>query len=263
MAGEKLPTEPTKGAGTTLWIFTASDKPDASEVIEKARDESAWTRLAKIRELTPGALTAEAEDDNYLDDPDADWKQTTPGEKSAGETNLTLAWKPGEEGQQQLVSWFDGNKVLYYKVLYPNGVFDIFRGWISSLGKTVVSKEIMTRTLTVNNTGRPPVLAEDELASGGDGGNGGEKATITITTQPQGDALDAGDKLELSVTASASDGSALQYQWKKDGNNIAGATAAAYSKSAVTEGDSGSYTCVISSTTAASVTTDAAEIVVA
>lgn len=260
MAGENLPTEPTKGAGTTLWIYTASDKPDISEVIENARNESSWTRLAKIRELTPGALTAEGEDDNYLDDPDADWKQTTPGEKSAGETNLTLAWKPGEEGQQQLVSWFDNNKVLYYKVLYPNGVIDIFRGWISSLGKTVVAKEIMTRTLTVNNTGRPPMLAEDELAGGG---NGSGPATIIITKQPQGDALDVGDALELSVTASASDGSALQYQWRKDGNNIAGATAAAYSKSAVIESDAGSYTCVISSSTAASVTTDPAEIVVA
>jgi uncharacterized protein YjdB len=263
MAGDKLPTEPTKGAGTTLWIFTDSENPDVSDVIAKAREESAWTRLAKIRELTPGALTAEAEDDSYLDDLDADWKQTAQGEKSAGETNLTLAWKPGEEGQQQLIVWYDAGTVLYYKVLYPNGAFDIFRGWISSLGKTVVAKEIMTRTLTVNNTGRPPVLAEDELASGGEGGNSSGPATITITTQPQGDALDAGDKLELSVTASVSDGSALQYQWKKDENNIAGASAASYSKSAVTEEDAGGYTCVISSSKAASVTTDSAEIVVA
>ena len=30
-------------------------------------------------------------------------QKTSPGQKSAGETNVTLVWKPGEAGQQQLV----------------------------------------------------------------------------------------------------------------------------------------------------------------
>lgn len=151
---------PTKGAGTTLWIFTGEDDP-----VTAIRDDESWTRLAKIKELTPGELSAASEDDTYLDDPDADWSQTTQGEKSAGETSLTLAWKPGDVGQQQLVEWYHSGVVLYYKIVYPNGGIDLFRGWVSGLGKTVPAKEVMTRTVTVTNSGRPPVLAEEDMAA--------------------------------------------------------------------------------------------------
>lgn len=153
-------TEPVKGAGTTLWIFTGEGDP-----VTKIRDDESWTRLAKVKELTPGELSAESEDDTYLDDEDADWSQTTQGEKSAGETNLTVAWKPGEKGQQQLVEWFQSGEVLYYKVQYPNGAIDLFRGWVSGLGKSLVAKERITRTAKITNSGRPPVLAEEELSA--------------------------------------------------------------------------------------------------
>lgn len=153
-------TEPVKGAGTTLWIFTGEGDP-----VAKLRDDVSWTRLAKIKELTPGELSAESEDDTYLDDEDADWSQTTQGEKSAGETNLTLAWKPGEVGQQDIVRWFQSGKVLFYKTVYPNGAIDLFRGWVSGLGKALAAKERITRTVKITNSGRPPVLAEEELSA--------------------------------------------------------------------------------------------------
>jgi uncharacterized protein YjdB len=43
-------------------------------------------RLAKIKDLQPGELTAESEDDTYIDDENADWTSTMQGQKSAGET---------------------------------------------------------------------------------------------------------------------------------------------------------------------------------
>ncbi|WP_276526772.1 phage tail tube protein, partial [Enterobacter hormaechei] len=87
------PLEPVKGAGTTLWIYTGMGDPFANPL-----SDIDWTRLAKIKDLTPGELTADSYDDTYLDDPNADWKNTAQGEKSAGETGYTLAWKPGEAG---------------------------------------------------------------------------------------------------------------------------------------------------------------------
>nr|WP_250113035.1 phage tail tube protein [Escherichia coli] len=30
---------------------------------------------------------------------------------------------------------------------YPNGTVDVFRGWLSALGKTIASKDVMTRTV--------------------------------------------------------------------------------------------------------------------
>jgi uncharacterized protein YjdB len=99
-------------------------------------------------------MTAESYDDTYLDDEDADWNATA-GAKSAGDTSFTLAWKPGEEGQKDLVAWFIDGSVRYYKIKYPNGTVDVFRGWCSSLGKAIPAKEVITRTAKITNTGKP------------------------------------------------------------------------------------------------------------
>ncbi|RYA93135.1 immunoglobulin domain-containing protein, partial [Enterobacter cloacae complex sp. 742-ADZ3-9B] len=87
-------------------------------------------------------------------------------------------------------------------------------------------------------------------------------AVITITTQPQNRTLTVGDALNLSVAATVSDGSTLAYQWQKNGSDISGATSATYTKASVIAGDAGSYTCQVSSTTAGTVTSGTATVVV-
>lgn len=87
-------------------------------------------------------------------------------------------------------------------------------------------------------------------------------AVITITAQPQNRTLTVGDALNLSVSATVSDGSALTYQWKHDGEDISGATSSTYTKASVTEDDAGAYTCQITSTTAGSLTSGAATVIV-
>ena len=152
--------EPTKGAGTTLWIYTGSGDPYANPLSDQD-----WTRLAKIKELTPGEMTAESYDDTYLDDADADWNGTAQGAKSSGDTSFTLAWKPGESGQQDLVNWFYDGAVRGYKIRYPNTAVDVFRGWISSLGKAVPVKEVITRTVKITNTGKPALAESNQAAA--------------------------------------------------------------------------------------------------
>lgn len=90
------PVMPVKGAGTTLWVYKGSGDPYANPL-----SDVDWSRLAKVKDLTPGELTAESYDDSYLDDEDADWTATGQGQKSAGDTSFTLAWMPGEQGQQR------------------------------------------------------------------------------------------------------------------------------------------------------------------
>ncbi|HEM8686493.1 TPA: immunoglobulin domain-containing protein [Citrobacter koseri] len=87
-------------------------------------------------------------------------------------------------------------------------------------------------------------------------------AVITITAQPQNRTLTVGDALNLSVSATVSDSSALAYQWKHDGEDISGATSPTYTKASVTEDDAGAYTCQITSTTAGSQTSGAATVIV-
>ncbi|EPO1316213.1 phage tail tube protein [Escherichia coli] len=149
------PLAPVKGAGTTLWVYTGKGDAYANPL-----SDDDWQRLAKVKDLTPGEMTAESYDDNYLDDEDADWSATGQGQKSAGDTSFTLAWKPGEEGQKGLIGWFESGDVRAYKIRFPNGTVDVFRGWISSIGKAVTAKEVITRTVKVTNVGKPSVAEE-------------------------------------------------------------------------------------------------------
>ncbi|VUC87517.1 major tail protein [Salmonella sp. NCTC 11881] len=67
-------------------------------------------------------------------------------------------------GQKTLVDLFDSGEVRAFRIKYPNGTVDIFRGWLSSLGKTITAKEVMTRTVKISGVGRP-FLAEEDAPS--------------------------------------------------------------------------------------------------
>jgi uncharacterized protein YjdB len=61
----------------------------------------------------------------------------------------------GRRRAKDLVAWFIDGSVRYYKIKYPNGTVDVFRGWCSSLGKAIPAKEVITRTAKITNTGKP------------------------------------------------------------------------------------------------------------
>ncbi len=178
------PLAPVKGAGTTLWVYNGNGDPYANPL-----SDNDWSRLAKVKDLTPGELTAESYDDSYLDDEDADWAATGQGQKSAGDTSFTLAWMPGEQGQQALLAWFNEGDTRAYKIRFPNGTVDVFRGWVSSIGKAVTAKEVITRTVKVTNVGRPSMAEDRSTVTAATG--------MTVAFQPEG----ATDKSFRAVSA--------------------------------------------------------------
>ena len=184
------PVMPVKGAGTTLWVYKGSGDPYANPL-----SDVDWSRLAKVKDLTPGELTAESYDDSYLDDEDADWTATGQGQKSAGDTSFTLAWMPGEQGQQALLAWFNEGDTRAYKIRFPNGTVDVFRGWVSSIGKAVTAKEVITRTVKVTNVGRPSMAEDRSTVTAATGMTvtpastsvvKGQSTTLTVAFQPEG-----------------------------------------------------------------------------
>ncbi|WP_437888352.1 phage tail tube protein [Phytobacter sp. V91] len=186
------PLAPVKGAGTTFWAYEGTG-------IANPLDDIDWVRYAQIKDIAPGEMTAESYDDTYIDDENADWTATGQGQKSAGDTSLTLAWKPGESGQKQLVQWFNGGTIRTYRIKYPNGAVDVFRGWVSSLGKAVTNKETITRTVKITNSGKPTLAEEVTTPAISVTGASFDKATATV-------AVGATTTLNLSVLpASATD----------------------------------------------------------
>ncbi|EBV7249344.1 Ig-like domain-containing protein [Salmonella enterica] len=157
--GAPNPLKKVKGAGTTFWLYTGNGDAYANPL-----GDNDWLRMAMVKDLQPGEMTADSEDDNYLDDEDADWDVTAQGQKSAGDTSITLAWKPGEAAQKKLVELFDSGDVQAWRIKYPNGTVDVFKGWVSGLGKAIQSKEFITRTLKIKGVGRPHMAEEDTAA---------------------------------------------------------------------------------------------------
>jgi hypothetical protein len=70
-------------------------------------------------------------------------------------------------------------------------------------------------------------------------------AVTVITTQPTSQTVCAGAAASFTVAAT---GTALSYQWKKDGTNITGATSATYSIAATNAASAGVYTVVVTGT---------------
>jgi len=68
----------------------------------------------------------------------------------------------------------------------------------------------------------------------------------SITGTSGAGSYDYGDGVTVSVTATGT--APLSYQWKKNGNNISGATSASYNIGSADTGDSGTYTCVVTNT---------------
>jgi len=124
---------------------------------------------------------------------------------------------------------------------------------------TGATSATFTKTATVGDAGDYTVVVSNDAGS-----VTSSVAAVTvngppsITAQPQGTTVFAGQSLSLSVTAS---GVGLRYQWTKGGSNIAGATGATFTKGSVTAGDAGNYTVVVSND-AGSVTSSVAAVTV-
>ncbi|EGW94616.1 major tail protein V [Escherichia coli 3030-1] len=91
---------------------------------------------------------------------------------------------------RKLVQLFDSGEVCAFRIKYPNGTVDVFRGWLSSLGKTIASKDVMTRTVKISGVGRP-YLAEE----------GTETVSVTgLTVAPASASVKVGATTTLTFT---------------------------------------------------------------
>ncbi|HEX3165977.1 MAG TPA: PQQ-dependent sugar dehydrogenase [Chitinophagaceae bacterium] len=76
-----------------------------------------------------------------------------------------------------------------------------------------------------------------------------------ITTQPQSISVSEGNPASFSVTASGSQ--PLSYQWRKNTSNISGATNSTYTIPAVSPGDAGNYSVIVSNGAGSAISNDA------
>lgn len=113
----------------------------------------------------------------------------------ARKSRLSGGRMPGEQGQQALLAWFNEGDTRAYKIRFPNGTVDVFRGWVSSIGKAVTAKEVITRTVKVTNVGRPSMAEDRSTVTAATGMTvtpastsvvKGQSTTLTVAFQPEG-----------------------------------------------------------------------------
>src|SRR5581483_4685618 len=92
-------------------------------------------------------------------------------------------------------------------------------------------------------------------------GSGSNSGAPSITAQPANQSVSVGQSASFSVTATGS--APLNYQWQKNGSNIAGATSASYTTPPATPADNGSRFQVIVTNSAGTVTSGTATLTVA
>lgn len=107
-----------------------------------------------------------------------------------------------------------------------------------------------------------PVTNELRSICGFDGSSNAQANPPLILAQPESQSVCENNTLLLTVTAQAAYGGTLSYQWKKDGNDIPGATAATYSKNNLATADAGNYSCFIGESNGTFVTSASAAITI-
>lgn len=83
-------------------------------------------------------------------------------------------------------------------------------------------------------------------------------APITLTSQPTGQSAALGARVTFSVTATSAQGTTLNFQWRRDGVNLTGATEPNLTLASVTDVDFGTYTVLITSSAGSAVSSPAA-----
>ncbi|MET0623280.1 MAG: immunoglobulin domain-containing protein [Pyrinomonadaceae bacterium] len=117
-------------------------------------------------------------------------------------------------------------------------------------------------SLTLSNVQDGDAVSYSVVVSNAAGSatSGGAVLTVitppTITTQPAGQSAPLGSNVSFTVAASGT--SPFNYQWKKDGGDIAGANSDTHSLSNVQDADAATYTVVVSNAAGAATSVGAA-----
>ncbi len=164
------------------------------------------------------------------------------------DNNLASDWTVSSAAAPQTVGSYDPS-------LAPIAPTALNYAWTPATGlsSTTISNPVASPTATTTYT-----LVVTEPVTGC---SNTSNITITvnqlpaITTQPRDTIFCAGGNATFTVAAT---GDGITYQWKKNGVDIPGATAATYLVNNATPADSGSYTVVVTGTCAPAVTSNAA-----
>ena len=178
------------------------------------------------------------------------------GDKSpiGAESYFLVAIQGLNAGATALTPAVQDNGTSWTVTLDLNHVVTLNKGMVSAGGSVTVNStntnlraDVQTMTITDDGPVWAPASTKAPVAP-------------TITTAPANQTVTAGQTATFTVVAAGT--APLNYQWQKNGANIAGATATSYTTPVTTTADGGSTFAVVVSNTAGTVTSTAATLTV-
>ncbi|EFP6909929.1 hypothetical protein HJC45_004543 [Shigella dysenteriae] len=175
---------------------------DAEIENEKLRREVEELRQASETDLQPGTIEYER---HRLTRAQADAQELKNARDSAEVVETAFCTFVLSRIAGEIASILDGIPLSVQR-RFPNGKVDVFRGWVSSIGKAVTAKEVITRTVKVTNVGRPSMAEDRSTVTAATGMTvtpastsvvKGQSTTLTVAFQPEG----ATDKSFRAVSA--------------------------------------------------------------
>jgi hypothetical protein len=189
----------------------------------------------------------------------ADWSGTTLTTsgfagitRTAATDNNTIAdWTRSSATSLQTVGTYNGGFTV------PSSSFSYVWSPTTGLSSSTIANPVATVTGDITYT----VTATETTT--GCSGTANVALTVAllpaITTQPSNQTICVGNTASFSVVAT---GTAITYQWRKNGVNIAGATSASYSIPNATTADAGTFDVVVSGQCPPTVTSTAVTLTV-
>lgn len=111
-----------------------------------------YIQLAGIMDLTLPEETRGVTDITPLDNQD-DRAQKESGMIDVGESEFALLYEPGDAAQVTIKDDFDTGNTVYYKVVFRDGSIQLFKGFVSKLGKELPKAESILRKVSIQATG--------------------------------------------------------------------------------------------------------------
>lgn len=123
-----------------------------------------YTQLAGIMNLSVPEMTRGSTDITPLDTQE-DIKEYEAGLGDVSEGEFDLIYDPASSTQVTLVGDYESGESLFYKVLYRDGSIQLFKGFVTKLGREIPKEESVLRKLSIKGTGKVLEFPTDTTVS--------------------------------------------------------------------------------------------------
>jgi len=121
--------------------------------LQRSPDNSTFTTIAEVLKISQSGSKSDLADVTNMDSPSA-FREKLPTLLDSGEIQFDCNYVPGSSIQNQLTTDFNGQTLLYWKILLPNNTNGVsFQGYVTDKNFDLPIDKQGTKALKITITG--------------------------------------------------------------------------------------------------------------